>query len=145
MKKSAFFVSDLHGSINRYRKLFRLIEKEAPAVIFMTGDLLPSGMFAFTSGSGTVPGFIEDVLKKGFLELKEKMGVAYPEVFLILGNDDGKADEASFISAGETGLWQYIHGKKASFQDFTIYGYALVLKRISWQHGHTLLLQYNTE
>ena len=126
MNKLAFFVSDLHGSVSRYKKLFRLIEKEKPAVVFMAGDLLPSGLFAFTSGSGTSSDFIEDVLKKGFLELKEKMGAAYPEVFLILGNDDGKADEESFIIVQKTGIWHYIHGKKTRFQDYTIYGYAYV-------------------
>jgi Icc-related predicted phosphoesterase len=126
MNKLDFFVSDLHGSISRYMKLFRLIEKEKPALVFMTGDLLPSGMFAFSSGSGTSSSFIEDVLEKGFLELRGKMKAYYPEVFLILGNDDGKAEEESFISAEKTGIWHYIHGKKASFQDNTIYGYAYV-------------------
>jgi len=126
MKNLAFFVSDLHGFISRYQKLFQLIEKEIPAIVFMTGDLLPSGMFAFTSSSGMVTNFIEDVLKNGFLGLKKKMGASYPEVFLILGNDDGKSDEEAFIKGEEIGIWKYIHGKKTGFQDYTIYGYAYV-------------------
>jgi Icc-related predicted phosphoesterase len=126
MKTPAFFVSDLHGSTSRYEKLFSLIEKEKPAVVFMAGDLLPSGMFAFSSGSGTAFDFIEGVLKKGFLQLKKKMGARYPEVFLILGNDDGKADEESFIKAQELGVWHYIHGKQTPFRDYMIYGYAYV-------------------
>jgi len=126
MKNPAFFVSDLHGSISRYEKLFLLIEKETPAVIFMAGDLLPSGMFAFTSSSGTVAGFIDDVLKKGFVDLKKKMGVSYPEVFLILGNDDGRADEDAFIKGEQQGIWKYIHGRKVEFDEYRIYGYAYV-------------------
>ena len=126
MKNPAFFVSDLHGSISRYEKLFQLIEKESPAVVFMAGDLLPSGMFAFTSSSKTVANFIEDVLKKGFLELKKKMGASYPEVFLILGNDDGKADEDSFIKGEQQDIWKYIHGRKVEFDEYKIYGYAYV-------------------
>ena len=126
MKNLAFFVSDLHGSISRYEKLFRLIEKENPAIVFMAGDLLPSGMFAFTSSSGTVAGFIEGVLKKGFLDMKNKMGASYPEVFLILGNDDGRADEDAFIIGEESGIWKYIHGRKVEFDEYSIYGYAFV-------------------
>jgi len=126
MKNLTFFVSDLHGSISRYEKLFRLIEKENPAIVFMAGDLLPSGMFAFTSSSGTVAGFIEDILKKGFLELKKKTGAAYPEVFIILGNDDGRADEDAFIKGDESGIWKYIHGRKVEFEEYKIYGYAYV-------------------
>ena len=126
MKNPAFFVSDLHGSISRYEKLFLLIEKETPAVIFMAGDLLPSGMFAFTSSSGTVAGFIDGVLKKGFVDLKKKMGVSYPEVFLILGNDDGRADEDAFIKGEQQGIWKYIHRRKVEFDEYRIYGYAYV-------------------
>jgi Icc-related predicted phosphoesterase len=126
MGSSAFFVSDLHGSLSRYKKLFRLIEKESPAIVFMAGDLLPSGLFAFTSSDATVTDFIEDVLKKGFLELKKKMNDSYPEVLLILGNDDGKSDEEVFIKAQELGIWKYIHGRKVEFNEYTIYGYAYV-------------------
>ncbi len=126
MKNLAFFVSDLHGNISRYEKLFQLIEKEQPKLVFMAGDLLPSGMFAFTSSSGAAPDFIEDVLKKGFLGLKNEMGASYPEVFLILGNDDGRADEGAFIKGEEQGIWEYIHGRKVEFDEYSIYGYAYV-------------------
>ncbi len=122
----AFFVSDLHGSTYQYQKLYELIEKEKPAVVFMTGDLLPSGLFAFSADNNTSSDFIEDVLIKGFSNLKKRLGVRYPEIFLILGNDDGKADEALFIKAQETGIWHYVHEKKVTFKDFTIYGYAYV-------------------
>jgi len=126
MKKPAFFVSDLHGSISRYNKLFMLIEKEPPEVVFMAGDLLPSGLFAFTSNSFATSDFFESVLKKGFLDLKKKLGSSYPEVFLILGNDDGRSDEDSFLSAQQLGIWKYIHGKKIKFNDYTVYGYSYI-------------------
>jgi len=126
MKNLAFFVSDLHGNISRYNKLFELIEKEHPDVVFMAGDLLPSGMFAFTSNSDATANFFEDVLKKGFLNLKEKLGTHYPEVFLILGNDDGKSEEEDFIESQKLGIWKYIHGRKVEFKDYSIYGYSYV-------------------
>lgn len=126
MKNLAFFVSDLHGSLGRYNKLFKLIEKEQPEVVFMAGDLLPSGMFAFTSGNKEYKNFIEDVLIKGFLDLKEKLGANYPEVFLILGNDDGKSEEEDFIESQKLGIWKYIHGRKVDFKEYNIYGYSYV-------------------
>lgn len=122
----AFFVSDLHGSKSRYHKLFKLIENEQPKAVFMAGDLLPSGMFAFTSNSNATADFFEDILKNGFLELKEKLGPNYPEVFLILGNDDGKSDEEDFINSQKLGIWNYIHGRKIEFRDLNIYGYSYV-------------------
>lgn len=126
MKNLIFFVSDIHGSISRYKSFFELIEKEKPSAVFMGGDLLPSGMFAFTSNALASIDFIEDVLKKGFSSLKEKMGKEYPEVFLILGNDDGRADEGAFIEAEKSGIWKYVHGKKVEFQGYSIFGYSYV-------------------
>ena len=37
-----FFVSDLHGQLNRYQVLFSKILEEKPAAVFLGGDLLPS-------------------------------------------------------------------------------------------------------
>ena len=126
MKDLCFFVSDLHGSISRYKSLFKLIESEKPSAVFMGGDLLPSGMFVFTSNSLASVDFIEDILKKGFSSLKEKMGNDYPEVFLILGNDDGRADENIFIDYEKLGIWKYIHSEKVKFHGLSIYGYSYV-------------------
>ena len=64
--KLFFFVSDLHGYIRRYEKLFTAIETEKPTAVFLGGDLLPSGLFALTSESKTVGNFIENVLIDGF-------------------------------------------------------------------------------
>ncbi len=55
-----------------------------------------------------------------------KLGDAYPRVFLILGNDDGRSEEAGFIDAMSGGVWEYIHNRNAQFGEFTIYGYAYV-------------------
>jgi len=126
MKNLCFFISDLHGSISRYKSLFRLIEIEKPAAVFMGGDLLPSGMFAFTSASSTTENFIDEILVKGFSSLKKKMEKDYPQVFLILGNDDGRADEKTFVEYEKLGIWKYSHGRKLEFQDYIIFGYSYV-------------------
>lgn len=124
--KSFFFVSDLHGSLERYKKLFNSIEKEKPDAVFLGGDLLPSGLFALTSKSSMTGDFIDDILTNGFSILKRKLANNYPRVFLILGNDDGKGDEDTIIEGDRKGLWEYIHNKKVQFDNHTIYGYSYV-------------------
>jgi len=36
---NCFFVSDLHGKIDRYRKLFSEIITDEPSAVFLGGDL----------------------------------------------------------------------------------------------------------
>jgi len=119
-----FFVSDLHGKTDRYRKLFHLILEEKPSAVFFGGDLLPSGLKAFTH-DGSV-NFIQDILESGFIDLKEKLTNDYPRVFIILGNDDGCNEEKAFVKAESQGIWEYMHNKKTNLGPWTIYGYACV-------------------
>ena len=121
-----FFVSDLHGRIEHYNKLFSQILSEEPEAVFLGGDLLPSGLFALTSNETVVDNFIKDFLVVEFLRLKKEMDTKYPKVFLILGNDDGKINEKDFIDAQQLDIWEYIHNKKIKFKDFDIYGYSYV-------------------
>ena len=46
------FVSDLHGGAERYEKLWRAIETETPRVVFLGGDLLPSGFLGLAAPGG---------------------------------------------------------------------------------------------
>jgi Icc-related predicted phosphoesterase len=52
------------------------------------------------------------------------LGEAYPRVYLILGNDDPRIEEARFISFAESGVWHYLHGRKDEFAGYTFYGYS---------------------
>jgi uncharacterized protein len=119
------FVSDLHGKITRYQKLFEIITREQPRAVFLGGDLLPSGLLA-NPAHASLEEFIKDVLEKGFGNLKKSLADAYPRVFLILGNDDPRSAE-EWLAAGEKwGLWEYIHNRKTTLEDFSIFGYACV-------------------
>ena len=119
-----FFVSDLHGSVPRYEKLFNKVEEERPEVLFLGGDLLPS---FFSSFNGNDPNdFFQDILLEGFLKLKANLGNRYPRVFLILGNDDGAYYEDRIVQAEDLGIWNYIHDKKIEFDEYNIYGYNYV-------------------
>ena len=121
-----FFVSDLHGDIRRYEKLFRKIETEKPDAVFFGGDLLPSGLYAFSSSEDVPKDFFQEIIKNGFVRIKKKLKNNYPKVFIILGNDDSKADENLFTKGEEERLWKYIHNKKVSFGEYTVYGYSFI-------------------
>jgi Icc-related predicted phosphoesterase len=123
---ACIFVSDLHGDIDRFRKLIHIISTEQPDAVFLGGDLLPSGLATLTSLESEQVEFINDFLIPEFSELKNALGMHYPKVFIILGNDDGRFDEATLIKASRTGLWEYVHSRKCQMGEFAIYGYSFV-------------------
>jgi Icc-related predicted phosphoesterase len=121
-----FFVSDIHGKIDRYEKLFDEIEKERPDIVFLGGDLLPS-IAAFNELSDSQSkDFVNEYLVKKFLDLKTNIGEDYPEVYLILGNDDPRSEEITFLEAENLGIWSYIHNRKVNYKEYQIYGYAYI-------------------
>ena len=121
---NCFFVSDLHGSIDRYQKLFTKIEEELPNIIFLGGDILPPVFYSPVNNE--YDDFFEDILLKGFLKLKRNLGSSYPKVFLILGNDDGTYLEDSIVRVEDLEVWKYIHNKKIELGEYNIYGYNYV-------------------
>jgi Icc-related predicted phosphoesterase len=50
----------------------------------------------------------------------------YPEVFLILGNDDPAATVPSFMDGDSLGLWHYAHNRKIVLGESAVYGYCCV-------------------
>jgi Icc-related predicted phosphoesterase len=119
-----FFVSDLHGHLSRYQKLFQVILAEKPEVVLLGGDLLPDGL----SYSRDLPdkGFTHTVLQDGFGALKTHLSSNYPKVLLILGNDDTRAEEIELMQGESLGLWNNLHFRKIELGGFTVYGYACV-------------------
>jgi len=120
------FASDLHGQVDRYEKLFRKIEETIPAAVFLGGDLLPSGFLSHQAVCPSGDGFIHDVLAAGFRQLRKQLKERYPAVYLILGNDDGRSEEATFQELADRGLWTYAHGQSFNYDQYRIYGYAYV-------------------
>ncbi len=120
------FVSDLHGRLDRYRKLFAVIAAEHPRAVFLGGDLLPHGLDQSWSSRRPTEDFLEKVLISGFTGLASDLGKSYPRVLLILGNDDPRSREPELIAAGQKGLWEYVHGRRVELDGFTVYGYACV-------------------
>ncbi len=122
MMTKALFVSDLHGRISWYDKLFHAIESEKPKLVLLGGDLFPHAMFS----SAQYPDFIKDYLQPKFRSLKRSLKEQYPKVMLIMGNDDPKALETELVSAGLDKLWEYIHYKKEICSNHSIIGYSYV-------------------
>jgi Icc-related predicted phosphoesterase len=117
-----FFVSDLHGHIDRYDKLFRQIKEETPDAVFFGGDLLPHALKKIKNYND----FVTDYLFPQFYRLKHDLKNQYPQIFLILGNDDARSEEDRFIAESQKGLFQYINQQKVMFREYPIYGYSFV-------------------
>jgi Icc-related predicted phosphoesterase len=115
------FVSDIHGSIPRFQRLFQIIRKEAPDAVFLGGDLLPLHPMKHT----TMEEFIETTI---FSEMKKikRNGDKKIRFFVIMGNDDPRMYEHLFLKADNAGLLDYIHQKTISYKKMYITGYSFV-------------------
>jgi Icc-related predicted phosphoesterase len=126
MSGACFFVTDLHGKKSCYKRLETAILNEQPQALFLGGDLLPSGTAALFSALAAEQDFINDFLIPFFTHLRDRLGDRYPRVFVIMGNDDGRIEEADIIDAAATGIWEYVHNHCAIFGELQVYGYAYV-------------------
>lgn len=116
------FVTDLHGLLDRYEKLFGSMQSEEPDAVFLGGDLFPH--FAW-SGEGPED-FLEDFVAVRLGEIKKHMADRYPEVFVILGNDDPRVEEQKIEEIEHQCLWKYAHDQHFELNRYVVYGYAIV-------------------
>lgn len=121
-----FFVSDLHGNASRYEKLFVQIQKMKPRAVFLGGDLLPASLIYREHSKAVAVNFVNGFMAPSFRKLKANMGAQYPDVFLILGNDDPRSEEEHFLVHEKNELWHYMHMKKVALDGYTVYGYSMV-------------------
>ncbi len=123
---TCFFVSDLHGRSDRYEKLFQAITAEKPQAVFLGGDLFAHYWLSLSSAGSASAEFTNELLALRFAALKKTLQQAYPRVFLILGNDDLRSEEPAILAGSESGLWQYVHNRRAMLSKFPVFGYAYV-------------------
>ncbi len=124
------FVSDLHGSVERYEKLFEIISEKKPELVFLGGDLLPFGGFLsrlkLNSGRNISGNFLTQFLFPHLAELKDALCKEYPRFLVILGNDDPRSEEPVLGQGESIGLLHYLHNRKITYKGFNLYGYSCV-------------------
>jgi len=123
-ERTWFFATDLHGHVSRYRSLLDSIRNNRPKAVLLGGDLLPH--FGQQLCENAPDDFVGEFMASAFGELREEMADDYPEVLLILGNDDARAEEETLQKVGEDGLWHYVQGRKKVVDGVPVYGYAYV-------------------
>jgi Icc-related predicted phosphoesterase len=101
------FASDLHGRVDRYHKLFDAIRADQPAGVFLGGDLLPSALLAAAAGEGSHDEFVRGFIGEHLARLRRDLGRRYPAIFVILGNDDARTEEAAVAEVVAQGLWTF--------------------------------------
>jgi uncharacterized protein len=116
------FASDLHGRVDRYRKLLAAVEGGRPDAVFLGGDLLPHGAWAQADRDD----FFDDFLGPELERVMSALGDRYPRVLAILGNDDPRTAVAGLERLEARGLLEHVHGRKTTLGDATVYGYACV-------------------
>lgn len=121
-----FFVSDLHGRVDRWRTLFEVAARECPSAILLGGDLLPSGLLSSRSVDPRQQDFIADFLAPGFAALRHRPGGTFPRILMILGNDDPRDEERIVLGQAATAGWEYLHARSAVCDGVRVFGYACV-------------------
>jgi len=86
---------------------------------------MPLGMLESASGS-VHDDFINDFLAVELQRLKHAIGLAYPQIFAILGNDDARFEEAAVLDVAARGLWHYAHNRRVTVREFDVFGYCFV-------------------
>jgi Icc-related predicted phosphoesterase len=50
----------------------------------------------------------------------------YPDVFIIMGNDDPKCEEKTLLSYEKKGLWKYANQRCFEIKDYSVFGYSYI-------------------
>ena len=123
---TCYFVSDLHGDKVKYELLAKEIACNKPPFVFLGGDLLPHIKVSEKKKDPSVTPFFEEFLFPLFVSLQKQLGCNYPEIYLIAGNDDYKADLPGFEEGVKKDLWKFLNSSKVKFGPYHIYGYSYV-------------------
>ena len=123
-KHNCLAVSDLHGNLKSYSKLFAVIETDKPEAVFIAGDI--TGGYYRTHLGEDLEEFILNFIQQNLLLLREKLADDYPEIFVILGNDDPRYLEEACKKLEDQGLWHYAHNRCLKWGNYNVCGYSFV-------------------
>lgn len=119
------FSTDLNGNENKFDKFFRYIIEKKPDIVFLGGDILPSGISAF-AGKDISTHFINGYFRNNLIKIRDTLKDKSPQIFLIMGNDDPKIYEEKLLQLEKEGLFKYINQKVLTFKNYLIAGYSYV-------------------
>lgn len=135
--RRCYLVSDLHGHIDRYLALFRLLRTDPPEVLFLAGDLLPQQMTWTAAPGVSSEDFVNRFMIPRFHSLRRELGDRYPTVLLVLGNDDARYEEASILGGAVEHAWHYLHERRVVIAGRPVYGYNCIppspFRRKDWE------------
>jgi len=118
---NGIFVSDIHGAIPKYHRLFQVIRTEQPDAVFLGGDLLPLRPTQQRIMEEFIEHTILSEIKKIYHERDKKI-----RFFLIMGNDDPRIFEQIFITGEKAGCLQYVNQKTVRYKRTYVTGYSFV-------------------
>ena len=120
-----YFAADLHGRLDRYRKLFDQVRRRPPRYLLLGGDLLPGGSL-LAGEAADRDGFFSDFCLPELSRLKNELAEAFPQILVILGNDDPRCREAEVSELERRSLWRFIHNRRVVAGAYPVYGYGCV-------------------
>ena len=121
-----FFVSDLHGKVERYARLFAAVREAPPQAVFMGGDLLPHAFATLEGPDGQPEHFFAGYLARELGRLRDDLGDAYPRWLVILGNDDPRVEAEELRPLEGAGLLEHLPEKATRLGDHPVFGYPFV-------------------
>lgn len=92
-------------------------------MVFLGGDLLSAGFFRSAMHNEDI---LHKTLAEGFAKLQLEMGADYPKVVLIMGNDDPRCEEKTFMQYDKKTLWHYAQQRFLKYNNLTVMGYSYV-------------------
>jgi len=120
------FATDLHGIVIHYKRLFRFVQSQKIECLIFGGDLCPAG-FVFND-FGQFRHSQRDFLKGFFFNNLRDLKNSIPafQCFVIMGNDDLRANYDLLVEAESEGILNVIHQKARQINNLQILGYCFV-------------------
>jgi Icc-related predicted phosphoesterase len=115
------FTADLHGKEKQYSKVYKKAEKENIDILIFGGDLAPKNKL--NRNIADQRKFFSDVLFKYTKEYYENTGNI---TYLILGNDDFRANQLYLENESESNKFVIFHDKVLSIDNLNLIGYSFV-------------------
>jgi len=131
--KKAIYVTDLHGNIALYNKLFSFASKNRIKNIVIGGDIAPKGFHELGQMVLYQKKFLSEYLVPKIKKQKNK------NVFIMMGNDDVRINSNILERAAKEGALNLLHNRVFKIGSFNIFGYPFVpitpFRLKDWEKG----------